>query len=115
MNYHSVQRGGSGDGDSAFGGIPCAFGGVRDEGNSIGMALPRSFGGLLADSSPFQGDRGGVAPSGAARSAGGVNSLLHEKSPADADHSEAFGPTHPPSRGTVGVSPPRGQRGARGV
>ena len=76
---------GSGDGDSAFGGIPCASGGVRDEGKSIDMRFPEHSEAFLADSSPFQGDCGGVAPSGAARSAGGENSLLHEKSPADAE------------------------------
>ena len=61
------------NGDSAFGGIPCASGGVRDEGKGIEVPRARVWG-----SPP-------VAPSGAARSAGGENSLLHEKSPANAE------------------------------
>ena len=39
---------------------------------------------LWADLSPFQGDRGGVAPGGSAKR-GGEHSLLHKKSPADAE------------------------------
>ena len=69
-----LGRGGSDShGDSAFGGIPCASGGVRDEGKGIEVPGAGVWG-----SPP-------VAPSGAARSAGGENSLLHEKSPANAE------------------------------
>ena len=79
----AYARNDNGNGDSAFGGIPLRLrrGPYEGKGIEVRWTSSEAFGRLI----PLPGGTRGCRPSGQPRSGGGENSLLHEKSPANAE------------------------------